>query len=301
MVISALAPLRAAGASVAIDDMGAGYSSLEHILRLRPGYVKLDRALVAGLDRDEAKVALVEMIGQFAGRIDASVLAEGVERIEELDALVGLGVPLGQGYLFAHPGEPWASVPPDVSGRIVHRATARDERDGVTGLIERVPLVAVGETGPAAAVDVAEQALLANALFDIILVLDDDRRPVQAVVRRGAAAESAPVMCISPSARPAEVARRCLTRPVAQRFDPLAVCDEFGRSMGVVRVERLLERLSTPAGERAGGPALGRSGTATLPQPPAGMRPRLRAIAGGSQGQTPRPVRTGRIASIVPD
>ena len=83
----ALDRLRAAGALLAIDDAGAGYAGLQHVLSLRPDIIKLDRALVEGLDRDEAKRTLVEMIGTLAGRLDAWLLAEGIETGEELDVL----------------------------------------------------------------------------------------------------------------------------------------------------------------------------------------------------------------------
>ena len=81
--------LRTAGALIAIDDAGSGYAGLQHLLSLRPEFLKLDRGLVAGLDRDEAKRTLVEMVGLLASRLDAWLLAEGVETREELDCLSG--------------------------------------------------------------------------------------------------------------------------------------------------------------------------------------------------------------------
>ena len=100
----ALDRLRDAGALIAIDDAGAGYAGLQHLIGIRPHIIKLDRQLVSGVDRDETKHALVEMISTFASRIDACVLAEGIEQLGELDAVVGLGVPMAQGYLLAGPG-----------------------------------------------------------------------------------------------------------------------------------------------------------------------------------------------------
>lgn len=88
-----LAGLRGAGALIAVDDAGAGYAGLRHLLALRPSIIKLDRELIKDVDLDEAKLALVEMVGTFAGRVDAWLLAEGVERAGELDALVSLGAP----------------------------------------------------------------------------------------------------------------------------------------------------------------------------------------------------------------
>ncbi len=102
-----------------------GYASLRHILAVRPQLVKLDRALVEGLDGDGAKNALVEMLGTFASRTDAWIVAEGVERREELDALVRIGVPLGQGYLLGRPSPPFAELEPALGVHIRGRVEAK--------------------------------------------------------------------------------------------------------------------------------------------------------------------------------
>ena len=88
---------------MAIDDAGSGYAGLQWLMALSPDLIKLDRALIDRIDEDEVKTALVEMLGSFAGRVDAWVLAEGVERMAELDVILRLGVPLAQGYLFCRP------------------------------------------------------------------------------------------------------------------------------------------------------------------------------------------------------
>lgn len=106
---SALSPLRGAGVRVAVDDVGAGFASLRHVLALEPDFVKLDVALVAGIDADRARQALAAAMVTFAGAIGAVVIAEGVETDAELDCLRGLGVQLGQGYHLGTPsgaGEP---------------------------------------------------------------------------------------------------------------------------------------------------------------------------------------------------
>jgi EAL domain-containing protein (putative c-di-GMP-specific phosphodiesterase class I) len=86
-----------------VDDAGAGYASFRHILNLRPDVIKVDISLVQGIDADPAQQALVESLLVFADRSDATLLAEGVERPEELDLLTRLGVPLVQGYLLGRP------------------------------------------------------------------------------------------------------------------------------------------------------------------------------------------------------
>lgn len=120
-----VAALREAGALVALDDTGAGYAGLQALLALAPDFVKLDRSLVSELDRDPTKRALVEIIGMAAERIGAVPLAEGVERPAELDALLDLGIPLAQGYLFEAPAPGWRRV----DGATVRRAHARRARE----------------------------------------------------------------------------------------------------------------------------------------------------------------------------
>lgn len=92
---AALAPLRDAGAFLAVDDVGAGYANLRHVMALRPGFLKLDRDVVSGVHADSPKAAAVTAFGAFANELDAWIVAEGVEAEEEIDALIGLGVPLG--------------------------------------------------------------------------------------------------------------------------------------------------------------------------------------------------------------
>ncbi len=88
----------------AVDDAGAGFASLRHILELQPHIVKLDRALVGGIDTDPARQALVVGMGHFATATGCTLLAEGVETAAEATMVASLGVPLAQGYWFARPG-----------------------------------------------------------------------------------------------------------------------------------------------------------------------------------------------------
>jgi EAL domain-containing protein (putative c-di-GMP-specific phosphodiesterase class I) len=96
--------IRANGVRLAIDDAGAGFASLRHILRLAPDIIKLDGSLIAGIDRDGAQQALAAGLISFAERIGATVIAEGIERPEQLEMLASLGVGHGQGYHLARPG-----------------------------------------------------------------------------------------------------------------------------------------------------------------------------------------------------
>jgi EAL domain-containing protein (putative c-di-GMP-specific phosphodiesterase class I) len=89
--------------SLAIDDAGAGFSSLRHILETSPSWVKLDIGLVRGVDSDPARQALVAGLVHFAGQAAIALIAEGIETEPELEMLKSLGVKLGQGFLLARP------------------------------------------------------------------------------------------------------------------------------------------------------------------------------------------------------
>jgi PAS domain S-box-containing protein len=89
--------------TIAVDDAGSGFASLRHIVELRPAYVKLDRGLIAGIDRDVARQAMVAGLREFAARLDVTLVAEGVEREAEWATLLGLDLRRAQGYLFGRP------------------------------------------------------------------------------------------------------------------------------------------------------------------------------------------------------
>jgi diguanylate cyclase (GGDEF)-like protein len=95
------------GVRLAIDDTGAGYSSLQHVLQLAPDFLKLDRSMIAGVDRERSRRVLVRSLVAFAREVGAAVIAECVERPEELEVLAEAGVALAQGWLLSRPGPPW--------------------------------------------------------------------------------------------------------------------------------------------------------------------------------------------------
>ncbi|AGL14314.1 EAL domain-containing protein [Actinoplanes sp. N902-109] len=96
--------LRAAGIAIAVDDTGAGFASLSHILQLRPDIIKLDITLVRDIDQDPVRAALARSLVGFAQDIGASLIAEGIETAAEHERLRSLNVRLGQGYFLARPG-----------------------------------------------------------------------------------------------------------------------------------------------------------------------------------------------------
>jgi EAL domain-containing protein (putative c-di-GMP-specific phosphodiesterase class I) len=122
--------LRRVGFGFAVDDAGAGYASFALIAALRPTVIKIDRDIVAGIARDDAKQALVEAFVSFGRRIGARLLAEGIEKRADLAMVMALGVDLGQGFLLGRPGpEPGTPRPMESlalgGARRMARVTAR--------------------------------------------------------------------------------------------------------------------------------------------------------------------------------
>jgi EAL domain-containing protein/GAF domain-containing protein len=91
------------------------------VMRIQPDIIKLDRSLVANVDSDPAKAALIDSFVRFARRTGATVCAEGIETPEELKVLADLDVGLGQGFGLARPAAPWAEVAGWVPGTIRNR------------------------------------------------------------------------------------------------------------------------------------------------------------------------------------
>jgi diguanylate cyclase (GGDEF)-like protein/PAS domain S-box-containing protein len=116
----ALAGLRGRGARLAVDDTGAGYAGLTHVMRLQPDVIKLDRALTTGVDLDPAKAPLISSFVRYARDIDAAVCAEGVETLAELERLADLDVAYGQGYGIARPSAPWVAVSAEATAACLH-------------------------------------------------------------------------------------------------------------------------------------------------------------------------------------
>jgi EAL domain-containing protein (putative c-di-GMP-specific phosphodiesterase class I) len=106
-----LTPLREAGMRLAIDDVGAGFSSLRHIVVTGPDVIKLDRSMIFGVSADPVLTTLVSSLVAFGRGCGATVVAEGIETAQDAAVLLGLGVDFGQGWHFGRPGPPEALTP----------------------------------------------------------------------------------------------------------------------------------------------------------------------------------------------
>lgn len=228
-VLAALAPLRAAGATVAVDDAGAGYASLRHVLALSPEFVKIDRSFIAGVDRDAAKAAVVSTLGSFADQVDAWIVAEGVEERAELAELIRLGVPLVQGYLLHVPDPGFTEIDPGLADWIAARHGDEPHSAGVAALVDHAPAVHDLDTGTA----------LADERTPGWLVLLRDQVPV-ALLASGEPVEAArPCLRVLSTEQPDRVLQRAMTRPIETRFDPVVCSHEDGRLVGILPIGRL--------------------------------------------------------------
>jgi EAL domain-containing protein (putative c-di-GMP-specific phosphodiesterase class I) len=220
--------LRARGALIALDDAGSGYSGLQQLAVLRPQVVKLDRALVSDADTDPVRVALAEMLGEFAGRIDAWLLAEGIETQAELAAFAQLGVPLAQGWLLGRPSPGFAPLAPETV-RLIRAQVARARlTDSVASLLRPVRQCTLGEEVPPG---VPPAVLVGPQGEPAALLLADPRT---------AEVYTAPVsLRVHPTTDVTDALQRALTRPPAQRFDPVVCTDPSGNVLGLLRIEDL--------------------------------------------------------------
>jgi diguanylate cyclase (GGDEF)-like protein len=101
------------GYKIAIDDAGAGYSSLQAIAELNPDFIKVDKSLIHSIYANKTKEYIVETLVMFAQKLNIQIIAEGIEEVEELVKLTRLGVHFGQGYLLGKPSETFETVSAD--------------------------------------------------------------------------------------------------------------------------------------------------------------------------------------------
>ena len=225
--------VRERGGILALDDVGAGWSGLRQVVELRPEIVKLDRSLVARLHDDPARTAVAELLGAFTERVGGTLLAEGVEQVQELTALLHLDVHLAQGYLLGRPQFGWSTVPVEVAALLATRS--REERQ-VGSIACSVPVVGT----------VAAVGFLGEELPDLALVLQED--VVQGMWVRnhlggGPSGWLRPVTRVQDTTTVRAALCRAMERPLSHRMDPMACVDASGAITGVLPVDVLVEAI----------------------------------------------------------
>lgn len=177
---AALHHYRDMGFSIALDDLGAGYSSLRMWSELRPDYVKIDRYFIDGIHRDGVKREFVESIMKIARASRAQVIAEGIELGEELRTLSDMGIDLVQGYLLGRPtDEPGTDMEIVLPGPDNNGESLAEDSPDLSALV--IKQSAVPASQPIA--DVLELFRL-QANLNSVAVLDTTDRPI-GIVHRG--------------------------------------------------------------------------------------------------------------------
>jgi EAL domain-containing protein (putative c-di-GMP-specific phosphodiesterase class I) len=110
-----LSNYRSQGFRIAIDDVGSGYNSLKSLVFLKPEFIKLDKSLIQNIDRNREQQQLVRIIIEYARESSTDIIAEGIERMEELSYIREHGVQYGQGYALGKPNE--EVIPGFIPGR----------------------------------------------------------------------------------------------------------------------------------------------------------------------------------------
>ena len=232
--------LRERGALLALDDTGAGWSGLRQVAELRPDIVKLDRSLVTDVDLDPVKQGLLEVVGQFVGRLGSRLLVEGVERPGELDTVARLGASLAQGWLLGRPSGRWSDLPEDVLASLTRRTTHTGAAASVGNSVD--------STAPCVP-HVAAIGFLTGDPADVVVVDPLDGRPVALWVRNDEPGSPSgwthPVMTALAVENAAAVVARAMTRPARTRFDPVACVDVDGAYVGLLHVEHLVTAAMT--------------------------------------------------------
>ncbi len=236
----AIQALRRAGASVALDDAGAGYAGLSMLLRVAPDFVKLDRDLITGIERDEVKVALVKIMQAFAGHLDAWLMAEGISAPGELDTLVGLGVPLGQGFLLGRPQHEWGQLEEELRQRILGQAWAVNDLEMVRGLVETVPTIS-NDTSP----DHRLRFFAEHPDVGTAVLVDETHRPIGQIDRDSpnTAREIGPHSRAESTELITDVLAKAVARPADRRWEPIGCTNSRGQYLGSLSMERMVRRL----------------------------------------------------------
>lgn len=112
LVGNRIARLRSLGFGVSVDDVEVGHGSLELVAEVKPDFIKVGSSLIREIDKSVSKQELVRMFVNFTQTVGTQLVAEGIETLSELGALLKVGVKLGQGYLFAYPSNSFGGIKP---------------------------------------------------------------------------------------------------------------------------------------------------------------------------------------------
>lgn len=257
---------RKKGFLIAVDDAGAGYSSLESITEIYPDFIKLDMSLIRNIDVDPIKQALLETIVQFADKVSCKMIAEGIETDRELETLMDLGVIYGQGYYLGKPEKGMAQV----SGQAMNFLSLMQEKRKIRD--EEPPIFTPSMTEILAKTICVEkhtkvrrvhQIFEQNQRIESVVVLEEGR-PIGLVMRfqlyqilggqYGIALyyerPVSQIMNTNPlkaykDDKIDEVAKRAMARDAYHLYDVVIIIAEDNEYIGIVTVQSLLDKMAS--------------------------------------------------------
>ena len=255
---NALEHYKKEGFKLAIDDTGAGYSGLGSIVSIYFDYIKIDHSLIANIDQNPVKQALLEALVIFAGQINSQIIAEGVEQLAELDVLIKLGIDYGQGFLIAPPVDYFQnSLPIADYIKKLNNLKSQYYCSQLIGKIAKPGVTLTADTETEQAVQIFEQT---NLMHSITII--KDKKPVGLVMRDKlyyrlgkkfgyAVFMDRPLqlimdpepMIVNYNTPISEVARQAMARKQDSVYDCIIVFLE-GDYYGIVSIQTLLAQVS---------------------------------------------------------
>ncbi len=284
LLMESLDHYRGQGFRIAVDDVGGGHSSLRYISYLKPDYIKTDLTLTRGVDYNPIKRIMMESFVLLAEKIDARVIAVGVETETELTCLVSLGVHSGQGYGLGRPASPKpdraVQIPP---GLIAGEAVTGDIKcmTPVSHLIQEALQVA-----PETRIQEVKQLLSDKPPMSSVVMVDPEGQPAGLLMnynldrklstRYGVSLyynravsrlmDAAPLV-VEESMPVEAAARSAMNREDAKIYDDIVVVRNR-RVLGTISVQKMLDTLARVQVEMAKGasPLTGLPGNVAIEQ-----------------------------------
>ncbi|MTV47587.1 EAL domain-containing protein [Heliobacillus mobilis] len=248
------------GFRVAVDDAGAGYSSLQAIAELQPDFIKIDMSLIRDIDASPVKQALLETFVTFGEKIGAKIVAEGIETEKELRLLAQMGVHIGQGYYLGRPSLEKREPSPEGT-QLLSTMKSRGRGETIHSLTVGHLVEECSSLPKEALTKEAMKYFQRHSDCNSIVILDG-MRPVGLVMREkmyyhlgnqyGVALYSErPIslvmdqdpLIVDASMRLEKVSQMATSRPFQRLYDHIIVTDE-NRCLGVVTVRSLLDQMT---------------------------------------------------------
>lgn len=221
------------GFKVAIDDAGSGYSSSKAIFELSPDFIKIDGALVQGVQHSEVKEKIVESFVSIGSKCGSKVIAEKIETIAELHKVIELGVDYGQGYLFAKPDYPVSPLSHETKENF-----NKYQWNPLSKLIRKTDIIDRQATIPEA-VQIGSHVIIQGDDLSILKV--EEEMIGKTVSSLTAKVKKTEVLSCSTSIN--QAAQIAAHREQARAYDDMIV-EKDGKICGIVTVQDLLRFMS---------------------------------------------------------